>query len=87
MIILTALRVLFMLAFSQVQRLPVVPSIVVVCVLGIYTFGHINGNKSCINTENAANLKMDKKHDKVKTKTDILAHDALVKRLRKFTIN
>ena len=94
MIVFTILKFIVMYGLAHIRlasvilpRIPVVPAIVVSAALSLYTWGHINGTKACLRAENTANLKMDKKNDKIKTKTDSLAHVALVKRLRKFTID
>lgn len=92
MIILTILRLVIMYGLAHVRlmaaivpSIPVIPTIVVAAVVSIYTWVHINDTKSCLAAENAVNSKMDKKHAKIETKVDSLAHAALVKRLRHFS--
>ena len=91
MIIFTILRLVIMYGLAHIRlvaaivpRIPLVPTAVVVAVLSIYTYGHINGAKSCLAAQNAVNSKMDKKHAKIEQNTDSLVNAALDKRLRKY---
>ncbi len=65
-------------------KLPFWPSVMVIIIASIYGFGHYNGHKACESDHKAAELKLEKKYDKNKTKTDNLNHDQLFRRLHKF---
>lgn len=60
------------------------PSIVAIIVGFIFTTGYVKGNNHCVAKQEAAESKMEKKHDKIEENVNNVGHDALIKRLRKF---
>lgn len=65
-------------------NLPSWPLIAFTAVFSIYWYGHSHGVDSCENSHVNAELKMEKKHDKIKEHNSNLDSDQLNKRLRPY---
>jgi hypothetical protein len=64
--------------------MPSWPALVFSLVFSVYWYGHSHGVDACRAEQYAADLKMEKKHDKIKEHNDSIGSDQLTKRLQPY---